>query len=43
MAAKSGNSNTQLAAAIPAAQQMLKDLPDINKMLSTINKLNKIK
>jgi len=43
MAAKSGNSNAQLATAIPAAQQMLKDLPDINKMLSTINKLNKIK
>ncbi|MEI7940337.1 MAG: hypothetical protein WCK27_26950 [Verrucomicrobiota bacterium] len=43
MAAKSGNSDAQLATAIPAAQQMIKDLPDIKSMLGTINQLNKIK
>ena len=43
LAAKSGNTDAQLATAIPAAQQMIQDLPDINKMLGTINKLNKIK
>jgi hypothetical protein len=43
MAAKSGKSDAQLATAIPAAQQLIKDLPDIKNMISTINKLSKIK
>jgi len=43
VAAKSGNSDAQLATAIPAAQQMIQDLPDIKSMLGTINKLNQIK
>jgi hypothetical protein len=43
MAAKSQSSDEKLAAAIPAAREMIKELPDIKSMLSTINKLNKIK
>jgi hypothetical protein len=42
-AAKSRNSDAQLATAIPAAQQMIKDLPDIKSMLGTISQLYKIK
>lgn len=43
MAAKSGNSDAQLATAIPAAQQMIQDLPAIKNMLGTFNELNKAK
>ena len=43
MAANSGRTDAQLATAIPAAQQVIQDLPSINKMLGTVKKLNKIK
>ena len=43
MAAKSGKTDAQLATAIPAAQQMIQDLPDIKNMLSTVAKLRKMK
>jgi len=43
LAAKDGGKDTALLAAIPVAQQAVKDLPQIKKMSDVMSALNKIK
>jgi len=43
MAAKDGKADAALAAAIPVAQQAVKDLPQVKKMSDAMKALNKIK
>ncbi len=42
MAAKSGKADATVAAALPAAKELVKDLPAIKDMLKTMNELSKL-
>ena len=43
LAAKAGGEDAALVAAIPVAQEMIKDLPQLKKMSDAMSKLKKLK